>query len=90
MFNNVGQPIVMVDWDTDTLIFVGRTSSDRISEWSQDQVLECHPNQNPIIVSTHQCLGNAEEERMVLNEMAEGTDFTFVIKETFGCMIETV
>ena len=47
-------------------------------------------DQNPIIVSTHQCLGNAEEERMVLNEMAEGTDFTFVIKETFGWMIETV
>ena len=43
-----------------------------------------------IIVSTHQCLGNVEEERMVLNEMPEGTDFTFVIKETFGCMIETV
>jgi len=25
-----------------------------------------------------------------MNEMAEGTDFTFVVKETFGCMIETV
>jgi hypothetical protein len=35
-------------------------------------------------------LGNAEEEKMVLNEMAEGTDITFVVKETFGCMIETV
>ena len=53
-------------------------------------ILECHPNQNPIIVSTHQCIGNACEEQMVLNEMAEGTDFTFVVKETFGCMIETV
>ena len=53
-------------------------------------ILECHQDQNHIIVATHQCLGNAEEEKMVLNEMAEGTDFTFVIKETFGCMIETV
>ena len=53
-------------------------------------ILECHPDQNPIIVATHQCLGNAEEEKMVLNEMAEGTDVTFVVKETHGCMIETV
>ena len=53
-------------------------------------ILECHPNQNPIIVSTHQCIGNACEEQMVLNEMAVGTDFTFAVKETFGCMIETV
>ena len=30
------------------------------------------------------------EEQMVLNEMAEGTDVTFVVKETHGCMIETV
>ena len=29
-----------IDWDTDTLIFAGRTSLDRISEWSwQDQEL---------------------------------------------------
>ena len=29
-----------IDWDTDTLIFAGRTSSDRISDWSwQDQEL---------------------------------------------------
>ena len=29
-----------IDWDTDTLIFAGRTSADRISEWSwQDQEL---------------------------------------------------
>ena len=53
-------------------------------------VLECHPERGPVIVATHQCLGNAEEEKMVLNEMAEGTDTTFVVKETFGCMIETV
>ena len=33
----------------------------------------------PEIVSLHQCLGNGEE-KMVLNEMAEGTDTTFVIK----------
>ena len=53
-------------------------------------ILKCEPNQNPVLVSTHQCLGNAEEHKMVLNEMAEGTDITFVVKETFGCMIETV
>ena len=53
-------------------------------------VLECHPERGPVIVATHQCLGNAEEEKMVLNEMAEGTDVTFVVKETHGCMIETV
>ena len=53
-------------------------------------VLECHPERGPVIVATHQCLGNAEEEKMVLNEMAEGTDFTFVVKETFGCIMETV
>ena len=29
-----------IDWDTDTLIFAGSTSSDRISEWSwQDHEL---------------------------------------------------
>ena len=27
---------------------------------------------------------------MVLNEMAEGTSVEFVVKETHGCMIETV
>ena len=53
-------------------------------------ILECHPDETPIIVATHQSLGNACEEQMVLNEMAEGTDFTFVVKETFGCMMETV
>ncbi len=53
-------------------------------------ILKCEPNQNPVLVSTHQCLGNAEEEKMVLNEMAEGTDTTFVVKNTFGCMIDTV
>ena len=52
-------------------------------------ILECHPDQEPIIVATHQCLGNAEEHKMVLNEMAEGTDFSFVVKEAFGCVIET-
>jgi hypothetical protein len=40
-------------------------------------VLECHPERAPVTVATHQCLGNAEEESMVLNEMAEGTEFTF-------------
>ena len=53
-------------------------------------VLECHPERGPVIVTTHQCLGNAEEEKMVLNEKAEGTEFTFVVREVFGCMIETV
>ena len=52
-------------------------------------ILECKPDNQPEIVSLHQCLGNAEEEKMVLNEMAEDTDFTFVIKNTFGCMIES-
>ena len=52
-------------------------------------ILECHPDQTATIVSTHQCLGNAEEEKMVLNEMAEGTDTTFVVRNTFGCMIES-
>ncbi len=53
-------------------------------------VLECHPERAPVTVATHQCLGNAEEESMVLNEMAEGTEFTFVVRETFGCIVETV
>ena len=53
-------------------------------------ILKCKPDNQPEIVSLHECLGNAEEEKMVLNEMAEGTDTTFVVKETFGCMIETV
>ena len=53
-------------------------------------ILECKPDNQPEIVSLHQCLGNAEEEKMVLNEMAESTDTTFVVKNTFGCMIETV
>ena len=52
-------------------------------------ILECAPEKQPEIVSLHQCLGNAEEEKMVLNEMAEGTDTTFVVKNTFGCMIES-
>ena len=52
-------------------------------------ILECKPDSQPEIVSLHQCLGNAEEEKMVLNEMAEGTDTTFVVKNTFGCMIES-
>jgi len=52
-------------------------------------ILECTPDKQPLLISTHQCLGNAEEEKMVLNEMAEGTDTTFVVKETFGCMIES-
>ena len=46
-------------------------------------------DKQPEIVSLHQCLGNAEEENMVLNEMADGTDTTVVVKNTFGCMIET-
>ena len=52
-------------------------------------ILKCKPDNQPEIVSLHQCLGNAEEEKMVLNEMAEGTDTTFVVKNTFGCMIES-
>ena len=52
-------------------------------------ILECKPDNQPEIISLHQCLGNAEEEKMVLNEMAEGTDTTFVVKNTFGCMIES-
>jgi len=52
-------------------------------------ILECKPDNQPEIVSLHQCLGNAEEEKMVLNEMAEGTVTTFVVRNTFGCMIES-
>tara|TARA_B100000073_G_scaffold261761_1_gene221448 strand:+ start:364 stop:564 length:201 start_codon:yes stop_codon:yes gene_type:complete len=52
-------------------------------------ILKCESDKQPEIVSLHQCLGNAEEEKMVLNEMAEGTDTTFVVKNTFGCMIES-
>ena len=52
-------------------------------------ILKCKSDNQPEIVSLHQCLGNAEEEKMVLNEMAEGTDTTFVVKNTFGCMIES-
>ena len=52
-------------------------------------ILKCESEKQPEIVSLHQCLGNAEEEKMVLNEMSEGTDTTFVVKNTFGCMIES-
>ena len=52
-------------------------------------ILKCESDKQPEIVSLHQCLGYAEEEKMVLNEMAEGTDTTFVVKNTFGCMIES-
>ena len=52
-------------------------------------ILKCQPEKQPEIVSLHQCLGNAEEEKMVLNEMTESTDTTFVVKNTFGCMIES-
>ena len=52
-------------------------------------IMKCESDKQPEIVSLHQCLGNAEEEKMVLNEMAEGTNTTFVVKNTFGCMIET-
>ena len=52
-------------------------------------ILKCESDKQPEIVSLNQCLGNAEEEKMVLNEMAEGTDTTFVVKNTFGCMIES-
>ena len=45
-------------------------------------VVKCEPNKTPEVVSEHQCIGNACEEQMVLNEMAEGTDVTFVVKET--------
>lgn len=53
-------------------------------------VVKVQPNKQPEVVAEHQCIGNACEEQMVLNEMAEGTDVTFVVKETHGCMIETV
>ena len=43
-------------------------------------ILKCENNQ-PEIVSLHQCLGNAEEEKMVLNEEQ--------MVNTFGCMIES-
>ena len=52
-------------------------------------ILKCESDKQPEIVSLHQCLGNAEEEKMVLNEMSGGTDTTFVVKNTFGCMIES-
>ena len=52
-------------------------------------IMKCESDKQPEIVSLHQCLGNAEEEKMVLNEMAEGTNTTFVVKNTFGCMIES-
>ena len=52
-------------------------------------IVKCESDKQPEIVSLHQCLGNAEEEKMVLNEMSEGTDTTFVVKNTFGCMIES-
>ena len=61
-------------------------SGNAINGWA---ILKCQPEKQPEIVSLHQCLGNAEEEKMVLNEMAESTDTTFVVKNTFGCMIET-
>ena len=32
-------------------------------------ILKCKSDNQPEIVSLHQCLGNAEEEKMVLNEM---------------------
>ena len=32
-------------------------------------ILKCESDNQPEIVSLHQCLGNAEEEKMVLNEM---------------------
>ena len=52
-------------------------------------IMKCESDKQPEIVSLHQCLGNAEEEKMVLNEMTESTDSTFVVKNTFGCMIES-
>jgi len=53
-------------------------------------IVKCEPNKTPEVVAEHQCFGNAAEHAMVLNEMAEGTDTVFSIKETHGCMIETV
>ena len=53
-------------------------------------VVNVQQNKTPQVVSENQCIGNTCEEQMVLNEMAEGTDVTFVVKETHGCMIETV
>ena len=44
----------------------------------------CPDKLESTLVATHECLGNAQEHRMVLNEMAETKETTFVIKETFG------
>jgi hypothetical protein len=52
-------------------------------------IVKCESDKQSEIVSLHQCLGNAEEEKMVLNEISEGTNTTFVVKNTFGCMIES-
>ena len=41
------------------------------------------------LVATHECLGNAEEHRMFLNEIAETEETTFVIKQTFGAGMST-
>ena len=46
-------------------------------------VVKVQPGKTPEVVSEHQCLGNACEEQMVLNEMAEGTSVEFVVKETW-------
>ena len=47
-------------------------------------ILKCESDNQPEIVSLHQCLGNAEEEKMVLNEnRSEGTDTTFVGEKYF-------
>jgi hypothetical protein len=48
-----------------------------------------HPDKESTLVATHECLGNAEEHRMFLNEIAETEETTFVIKETFGAGMST-
>jgi hypothetical protein len=53
-------------------------------------IVKCQPGKEPELFAEHQCFGNAAEHAMVLNEMADGTDVSFSVKETFGCMIETV
>jgi len=47
------------------------------------------PDKESTLVATHECLGNAEEHRMFLNEIAETEETTFVIKETFGAGMST-
>ena len=73
-----------------TLREKGKSMFNNVGDPMKTIVVKVQPNKTPEVVSEHQCIGNACEEQMVLNEMAEGTDVIFVVKETHGCMIETV